>query len=141
MRVRISARNVEIPASLKTYVTQEIEGLTRFFDQILDADVTIVQERHLHTIDVRLHVNGKSYQAAGVGDNLKVPLDEAVAKLRRQLERHKSKRRRQSLRADEIALQGKAVEAGPPVPQLPELPATDEVPRRLRAARAQRRKR
>jgi putative sigma-54 modulation protein len=135
MRLRISARNVEIPASLKEYVAQEMEGLTKYFDHILDAHVTIAQEKHRHTVDVHLNVNGKSYQAEGVGDNPKVPVDEAVGKLRRQLKRHKSKQRRQSLRGEEVVLRGKAVEVTGVAPAMPELPTTDEVPRRLRASR------
>jgi putative sigma-54 modulation protein len=142
MNVRISSRNgVEIPAKMKDHIMEQIEGLTKYFDQILDADVTITQERHVHTVDVRLHVNGKSYQAAGTGDNLKVPLDEAVEKLRRQLKRHKSRQRRQTLRGEEIVLRGKAIEVTGIVPTMPELPTTDKLPRKRRPPRPPRRKR
>jgi putative sigma-54 modulation protein len=141
MRLRISSRNVEIPTSIKGYISDQIEGLTRYFDQILDADVSVTQERHRHSVDVRLHVNGRSYQAGGVGDNLKVPLDEAVEKLRRQLKRHKDKQRRQSLRGDEIVLRGKAVEVTGLVPTMPPLPTVDEIPRKRRATRGPRRRR
>ena len=141
MRLRISARNgMEIPASMKDYVTQEIEGLTKYFDQIIEADVAITQERHLHTVDVRLHVNGMTYHSEGVGDNLKVPVDQAVEKLRRQLKRRKGKQRRQSLRGEEYALRGKAVPPTGETPSVPELPTTNEVPRRLREARKPRRR-
>ena len=141
MRLRINARNVEIPVSMKDYVSREIGGLSKYFDQILEAEVALAQEKHRHTVDVRLHVNGKSYHAAAVGDNLKVPVDEVVDKLRRQLVRHKTKQRRQSLRGDEIVLRGKAVDVTGIVPEVPALPETDEIPRRLRKARSPRRKR
>lgn len=141
MRVRISARNVEIPSRLKETIEQEVERLTRVYDQILEAEVAVAQEKHRHTVDVRVHVNGRSYQAEGVGDNLKVPLDEALEKLRRQLQRHKSKLRRQSLRRDEVVLRGKAVEVTGIIPEVPELPATPEVPRKMRPARDSRRRR
>lgn len=134
MRLRISARNVQIPPSMKTYVTNEIEGLTKYFDRILGADVTLAQERHRQTVDVRLHVNGGSYQAEASGDNLKAPVDEVVEKLRRQLKRHKDKHRRQSLRGEEVVLLGKAVDVTGVVPEMPELPTTADVPRRRRAA-------
>jgi putative sigma-54 modulation protein len=141
MRLRISSRNVEIPGKMKGYINEQIEGLTKYFDQILDADVSVTQERHLHTVDVRLHVNGRSYQAEGVGDNLKVPLDEAVEKLRRQLKRHKDKQRRQKLRGEEIVLRGKAVEVTGILPTVPDLPTVDELPRKRRGTKAPRRKR
>ncbi len=141
MRLRISSRNVEIPVKMKGYISEQIEGLTKYFEQILDADVSVTQERHRHTVDVRLHVNGRSYRAEGVGDNLKVPLDTAVEKVRRQLERHKSKQRRQTLRGEEIVLRGKAVEATGIVPTMPDLPSVDELPRKRRAASPPRRKR
>jgi putative sigma-54 modulation protein len=132
---------VEIPSRLKETIEQEVERLTRVYDQILEAEVAVGQEKHRHTVDVRVHVNGRSYQAEGVGDNLKVPLDEAIEKLRRQLQRHKSKLRRQSLRRDEVVLRGKAVEVTGIVPEVPELPATPEVPRKMRPARDSRRRR
>jgi putative sigma-54 modulation protein len=132
MDVRISARNVEIPPSVKDYVTQEIEGLTRYFDQIIGADVTIAQEKHRHRVDVRLHVNGRSYLAESVGANLKVPFDETVMKLQRQLQRHKSKQRRQKLRGEEVVLRGKAIDRTGVIPEMPELPETSELPRRTR---------
>lgn len=142
MNVRISSRNgVEISPKMRAYITEQVEGLTKYFDQILDADVTITQERHLHTVDVRLHVNGKSHQAEAAGDSLKVPVDEAVEKLRRQLKRHKSKQRRRTLRGEEVVLRGKAVDVTGIVPEIPELPTTHEVPRKRRRARAPRRRR
>jgi putative sigma-54 modulation protein len=142
MNLRISARNnVEVPESLKAHVSRQIEGLTRYFDRILDVDVTFGQERHIQHADVRLHVNGKHYQAEASGESLKVAVDAVVEKLRRQLARHKSKRRRQSLRPDELFLAGKTADDGGALPVLPELPNTEEVPRRLRKSRAPRPKR
>ncbi|MFN2433127.1 MAG: ribosome hibernation-promoting factor, HPF/YfiA family [Gemmatimonadota bacterium] len=139
MRVRISARNVELAASAKRQVVEEVERLTRFYDGILEAEISITQEKHRQRVDVRLHVNGRSYQAEATGDNLHAPLDEALKKLRRQLQRYKSKLRRQSLRAGEAALQGKTVRADGGAPALPELPETGDVPRRRRGATGARR--
>ena len=141
MRLRISSRNVEIPDKMKGYITDQIEGLTKYFDQILEADVSVTQERHRQTVDVRLHVNGRSYHGEGVGDTLKVPLDSAVEKVRRQLQRYKSKLRRQALRGDELALRGRIVEATGETPVMPELPSVAEVPRKRRSAARPRRKR
>jgi putative sigma-54 modulation protein len=141
MRLRISSRNVEIPDKMKGYINEQIEGLTKYFDQILEADVSVTQERHRQTVDLRLHVNGRTYHGEGVGDNLKVPLDAAVEKVRRQLQRYKSKLRRQALRGDEIVLRGRAVETTGAPPVMPELPSVDEVPRKRRAAARPRRKR
>jgi putative sigma-54 modulation protein len=141
MRLRISSRNVEIPDKMKGYISDQIEGLTKYFDQILEADVSVTQARHRQTVDVRLHVNGRSYHGAGVGDNLKVPLDTAVEKVRRQLQRYKSKLRRQALRGDELALRGKVMGTTGETPVMPELPSVAEVPRKRRAASRPRHKR
>ena len=53
MRLRISSRNVEIPDKMKGYITDQIEGLTKYFDQILEADVSVTQERHRQTDEPR----------------------------------------------------------------------------------------
>jgi len=138
MRLRISARNLALPERTKRELAEDVERLTKYYDGILDADVTVTQERHRHVVDVRLHVNGRSYRAEAAGDNLKAPLDEALGKLRRQLQRHKSRLRRQSLRADETALRGKAPAADGGGPVVPPLPETGELPRRVRNARGPR---
>ena len=68
-------------------------------------------------------------------------LDSAVEKVRRQLQRYKSKLRRQALRGDELALRGRIVEATGETPVMPELPSVAEVPRKRRPAARPRRKR
>ncbi len=133
MRLRISDRGGETPPSLKLYVEQQVQRLSRIYEGILEAEATLTHEKHRQTLDLRVHVNGKTHKAAGVGDNLRVATDDAVSKLRRQLERHKAKQRRHSLTAQELALSGKLVDDADDSLPLPELPATGDVPRRRRA--------
>ena len=135
MRLRISGRNVSLPQRAKRELADDLERLTRYYGDILEAEVTVTQERHRHVVDVRLHVNGASYQAEAEGNSFKAPFDEALAKLRRQLQRRKGRLRRQSLRGQETALRGRNPAPDGGGPELPPLPQTDDVPRSRRRAR------
>ena len=130
MRLRIAARHLDVPAGVREQVRQEIEKLTRIYEPILGADVSIAGVRGRHTVDVRLHVNGADCAAVGTGDGIRAAAEEAVEKLRRQLVRHKAKLRRRGLRRDEVVLRGKAIEVTGTVPEVPPLPDTGERPRR-----------
>jgi putative sigma-54 modulation protein len=139
MRVRIAARHLEVPAGLREQVRGEIEKLTRVYEPILGADVSIAGARGRHTVDVRLHVNGADCAAVGTGEGIRVATEDAVEKLRRQLVRHKEKLRRRELRRDEVVLRGKAVEVTGTVPEVPPLPDTGQRPRGQVARRSARR--
>jgi putative sigma-54 modulation protein len=109
MRVTISGVHTETGSTLKDHTESKMEGLTKYFDKVIDVTVTFAQEKHhhhLHRADVTVHANGIVLRAEGTGIDFYAAIDEAALKLGRQLERykgrlHKHRERRQKF-ADQI---------------------------------------
>jgi len=46
MEITFSSRHGDLPDALKEYARQEVEGLSRYFERLVEADITLDQEGH-----------------------------------------------------------------------------------------------
>lgn len=95
MNLTISGHHVEVTPSLKTYVSEKLAKLTSHFDDLLAAKVTLTVERHKEhdgrKAECTLHLKGTDLFAESSNADMHAAIDEMVAKLDRQLVRHKEK--------------------------------------------------
>lgn len=107
MRMTFSVRHGDVPDRLREHAESEVEGLSKYFDRLVEADIILDQEGHRHIAEVRLHTSTDTHFAASSADEWRKAIDATVDKLRRQLKRHKGKlEQRRSTRGErERALQ------------------------------------
>ncbi len=91
MQVSLSGHHVEITDSMRNYVNEKIERLSRHFDQALDIHIVLTVEKLRHRAEATLHVSGGNLHADDVQEDMYAAIDGLVDKLDRQGKKHKEK--------------------------------------------------
>ena len=104
MEITFSSRHGDLPDALKEYARQEVEGLSRYFERLVEADITLDQEGHRNIAEVRIHSSNDTHFASSEAEDMRSAIDGTVAKLKRQLQRHKEKLNRRQLTRGEREL-------------------------------------
>ena len=117
MQMTFSTRHGEVSDAMQAYVRSEVEGLSKFFDRLVEAYIVLDQEGHRHIAEVRIHSSNDTHFASSEAADMRTALDATVEKLKRQLKRHKEKlNRRQLTRGErELVLAARPVEQSPPL--------------------------
>lgn len=94
MQINITFRHVDPSDSLKAYSLEKIERLKKYFDGLVEGHVVLSQEKIRHLAEVTLSANGLRMNAKEEGADFHTVIDGVVAKIERQLVRHKEKVKR-----------------------------------------------
>ena len=97
MQITLSIRHGEAPDAMKEYVRREVEGLSKYFERLVEADIILDQEGHRTIAEVRIHTSNDTHFARSEAGDLRTSIDATVEKLKRQLKRHKEKLTRRQL--------------------------------------------
>ncbi|HEY7472563.1 MAG TPA: ribosome-associated translation inhibitor RaiA [Gemmatimonadota bacterium] len=101
MEITFSIRHGDLPDIIKQYARQEVEGLSKYFERLVEADIILAQEGHRNIAEVRIHSSNDTHFASSEAGDMRSAVDGTVEKLKRQLQRHKEKlNRRQLTRAE-----------------------------------------
>jgi putative sigma-54 modulation protein len=96
MNIQITSRKFKAKESLKTEITDHLNSLNKFNDEILDANV-ILSYTHLKdsikTVEINLGIPGKIFTAEESSDDFSKALVKTISKLEKQLKTLKSKRK------------------------------------------------
>ena len=91
MHKKITARRFELTPELKERADKELDGLTRFFDNIISAELEMEIERHRKLAELKVKVYNTVLTATGETEDMLMSIDQAVDKLKSQLKKHKGK--------------------------------------------------
>ena len=94
MKVKFTARHFKAHDTLKDHAQAAIEGLTKYYDGILNAEVTLSFEKIQNSIKVAeiiLGVNGKTLSATAKSEEFEKSIELAVEKVEAQLKKYKDK--------------------------------------------------
>lgn len=95
MNIQITSRKFKAKDSLKTEIKEQLNALSKFNDDIIDANV-ILSYIHLKdsikTVEITLSVPGKTFSAEDTSEDYGKSLTKTVSKLEKQLKTLKSKR-------------------------------------------------
>lgn len=94
MQINITFRHVEPSDGLKSYATEKVDRLTKYFDGVVEGHVVLGLEKIRHIVEVTLQANGTRVNGREENADFYSAIDNVVDKLERQLVRYKEKIKR-----------------------------------------------
>jgi putative sigma-54 modulation protein len=91
MNIMIRGKNIEVTDALRDYVEKRVGKLTKYFDNIQEAQVTLLVERDNHVVEVTIPVNGLFLRGEEASPDMYVSVDLVVEKLEKQIEKYKTR--------------------------------------------------
>jgi putative sigma-54 modulation protein len=91
MRVTVKGRNVQVTDPLKAYAEKKLQKLTKYFNNIKEAEVTQSIQRNWHIVEVLVEGDGIFLRGEERSGDMYASIDAVVEKLEKQLERFKGK--------------------------------------------------
>ncbi len=91
MKINITARHFELTNELKRLVEEEVEKLTRFFENIISANAVLEVEGYRHLAEISVRVYGSTLTGSAESDQMQVSIEQAIDKLEVQLKKYKGK--------------------------------------------------
>ena len=113
MKLTIAGLHMETGNSLQTHTEEKLLGLKKYFDQVIDVDVSFEQVGHRNLAEVAVQASGTHLRAIGEGNDFFLAMDDAAQKLEKQLQKYKGRlnkhiQRRQHTHAKEAVLESLA---------------------------------
>ena len=95
MEVKVQSIRFVSDQKLNQFITQKVNKLSLFFDNILDSEVFLkidsANKNDNKIVEIKLNLPGKDLFAKKQCNTFEAATDEAVDALRRQIKRHKGK--------------------------------------------------
>ena len=101
MQKMITARHFELTNEMRSRAEEEIDGLTRYFDNIISAELVLDVERHRRKAELRVKAHNSTLTGTGDTDDMYQSITAAVDKVKGQLKKFKGKLKER--RPDEIS--------------------------------------
>jgi ribosomal subunit interface protein len=95
MRVQVAGRQMDVGEALRTRITQELGGISKFFNRASDAVVTVSKNGGVGVeVECVLHLDsGITLQAQGLGADAHAAFGEALDRLEKRVRRYKRRLR------------------------------------------------
>ncbi|HEX2897332.1 MAG TPA: ribosome-associated translation inhibitor RaiA [candidate division Zixibacteria bacterium] len=87
----ITARHFELSEEMKSKAEAEIEGLKRFFNNIISAELILDSEKHRKKAELKVRVYNQTLAATADTDDIYSSIDSVVEKIKGQLKKYKGK--------------------------------------------------
>lgn len=91
MHITITARHFELTNAIRDYVEENLEKLTRYFDQIITVQVTLTVESSRNQCEISMQASKFSLQSAHEAMDMYLAIDEAIDKMESQIKKLKDK--------------------------------------------------
>ena len=91
MLKKISARHFALTDEMKTTAESDMDGLTRYFENIISAELVLDTERHRRKAELKVKVYKEVLTGTGDTDDMYNSISQAVDKVKGQLKKYKGK--------------------------------------------------
>ncbi|UCD63014.1 MAG: ribosome-associated translation inhibitor RaiA [Candidatus Zixiibacteriota bacterium] len=91
MLKKISARHFDLTDEMRAVAESEMDGLKRFFDNIISAELVLDTERHRRKAELKVKVYNSVITGTGDTDDIYNSIAQAVDKVKGQLKKYKGK--------------------------------------------------
>ena len=91
MNINIRGKNVQVTPALKEHVEKRIGKMGRFFDTVLEIQVTLSVEKDRHKVEVTMPLNGYLLRGEEETGDMYASIDLVIDKLEKQAEKYKTR--------------------------------------------------
>ena len=101
MKIRITGKDLKATDSIKEYAEKKLERVQKYFDEELDAQVTIKTEKTMQIAEIQVNCKSEIYRAVTENKDLYASIDKDIDILEGQIRKTKAKKEKQ-IRQDSI---------------------------------------
>ena len=91
MNLKVTGLHLEVTPSLREYIENKLERITRHVDNVIDISVTLSVDKLVQKAEVNVHLSGKDIHIEATDADLYAAIDLLMDKLDRQVLKHKEK--------------------------------------------------
>ena len=91
MLKKISARHFDLTDEMRDRAEDEMDSLTKYFDNIISAELVLGTERHRRLAELQVKVYNTTLTGTGESDDIYNSISIAVDKMKTQLKKYKGK--------------------------------------------------
>ena len=91
MQIMITARHFDLTDEMRQHADAEIGGLTRYFENIISAELVLDTERHRRKAELKVKVYREVLTGTGETDDMYNSITVAVDKVKGRLKKYKGK--------------------------------------------------
>lgn len=91
MLMKVSARHFDLTDEMKARAEMEMEGLSRYFENIISAEMVLDTERHRRVVELKVKVYNNTITGTGDTDDIYNSMAVAIDKVKGQLLKYKGK--------------------------------------------------
>jgi len=91
MNIDITARHFDLTPELKQHIENEIEGLTKYFENIISSEVILDVEKYRQTADIKVKVYNAIIAGSADSNDMYASIEKSIDKVKSQLKKYKSK--------------------------------------------------
>ncbi|MDR3085450.1 MAG: ribosome-associated translation inhibitor RaiA [Christensenellaceae bacterium] len=91
MRIDIQGRSIAISDAIDSYINKKVGKLSRLFDDDVEAQVHLRIDHHRQICEITIPLRGVILRAEEVADDMYAAVDGVIAKLERQIRKHRTK--------------------------------------------------
>lgn len=93
MRYNVIGKNIEVTPALQNAVEESLKKLDKYFNDRVEAQVTLIVEKLDHVVEITIPFNGSVLRAEVIGKNMYNIMDDGVAIIEKQVNKFKNKLR------------------------------------------------
>ena len=91
MQIKVTGRRIELSDEVKKRATLEIEKLGKFFDNIISANLVLVQDKHRFDGELTMSVSKSNLVSKASTVDMYATIEEVTDKMAAQLKKHKER--------------------------------------------------
>ncbi|MCA9794753.1 MAG: ribosome-associated translation inhibitor RaiA [Candidatus Eremiobacteraeota bacterium] len=91
MQVTVKGKHFDVTEALKVYANEKVTKISRYFDHVISADVTLSTERNWHIAEVTVFGQGFDMRGEERTKDMYNSIDRVIDKLERQIKKQKGK--------------------------------------------------
>lgn len=91
MKIKLTARHFDLTPEIRAHAEEELDGLNRFFEHIISAEMIMDIARHRRLAEIKVKVSRDTLTGTGDSDDLNKSISLAIDKVKTQLIKYKER--------------------------------------------------
>jgi len=91
MQVKVTARHFDLTDNLNSYAVDEIKRLEKYYDNIIDAELTMTIEKNRQIAELSVKVYRTTLTSKAKTYDMYLAIEQVVSKMETQIKKYKSK--------------------------------------------------